>query len=132
MGERLTELQALDIWRRTIVNSVRLDGPDLSARQMAILLTVYMEAGPHTVRGLVMSEDGNRTLAARAKRRLAMWSARPDFLACDVRDLPSRFVAAQRARGVPVASWTVRSADEAARVARYADAPIFEVGAAQD
>ncbi|WP_226632379.1 glycerophosphodiester phosphodiesterase family protein [Novosphingobium profundi] len=87
---------------------------------------------PHTVRGLVMSEDGNRTLAARARRRLAMWSAKPDFLACDVRDLPSRFVAAQRARGVPVATWTVRSADEASRARQYADAPIFEVGAVQD
>jgi hypothetical protein len=31
---------------------VRDEEPDLSARQMAILLTVYLEAPPHTVRGL--------------------------------------------------------------------------------
>ena len=42
MGGELTELQALDIWRRAIVNSVRLEAPDLSARQMGLLLTVYL------------------------------------------------------------------------------------------
>ena len=48
----LNELQALDIWRRAIVSSVRLDAPDLSARQMALLLTVYLTPPPHTVRGM--------------------------------------------------------------------------------
>ncbi len=31
---------------------MRRDAPDLSARQMAILLTVYLSPPPHTVRGL--------------------------------------------------------------------------------
>lgn len=36
------------------VNLARVQGggPDLSTRQMAILLTIYLEAPPHTVRGL--------------------------------------------------------------------------------
>ncbi|RYE92593.1 MAG: glycerophosphodiester phosphodiesterase, partial [Oxalobacteraceae bacterium] len=49
-----------------------------------------------------------------------------DFLAYDVRDLPSRFAAAQRARGIPVLTWTVRSAELRARAAEHADAPIAE------
>ena len=52
--------------------------------------------------------------------------AKPDFLAYDVRDLPSRFAASQRKRGVPVATWTVRNADLRERAALYADAPIAE------
>lgn len=43
---------ALEIWRRSLRDSVRGDGPDLSARQMALLLTVYLVEPPHTVRGL--------------------------------------------------------------------------------
>jgi hypothetical protein len=47
-------------------------------------------------------------------------------MAYDVRDLPSPFAAAQRARGLPVLTWTVRSADLRERAALYADAPIAE------
>ena len=71
MGERLTELQALDIWRRTIVNSVRLDGPDLSARQMALLLSVYLSKPPHTVRGLAKLLDVSKPAITRAVNRLS-------------------------------------------------------------
>jgi DNA-binding MarR family transcriptional regulator len=52
MSTSLSELQALDLWRMTSVESVRRDAPDLSARQMALLLTAYMTPPPHTVRGL--------------------------------------------------------------------------------
>lgn len=47
-----TAMEALDLWRRVTVQSVRRAGPDLSARQMAVLLTVYLTKEPHTVRGL--------------------------------------------------------------------------------
>ena len=52
MGITLNELQALDLWRLVIVTAVRRDAPDLSARQMALLLSVYLTPPPHTVRGL--------------------------------------------------------------------------------
>jgi len=44
--------EALQLWHRVNLGSVLSDMPELSARQMAILTTVYMEAGPHTVRSL--------------------------------------------------------------------------------
>ncbi len=44
--------QALDLWRRVTVSAVRSDSPDLTARQMAVLMTVHLAPGPHTVRGL--------------------------------------------------------------------------------
>ncbi len=86
----------------------------------------YHRHSPHTVRGLVVSEGEDRALPGKIRRRLALWHARPDFLAYDVRDLPSRFAAAQRARGLPLATWTVRSAEHRERAARYADGDIAE------
>ncbi|MCA8887743.1 MAG: MarR family transcriptional regulator [Parvularculaceae bacterium] len=42
----------LTTWRDVMADAVRSEGPDLSMRQWAILLTVYLNPGPHTVRGL--------------------------------------------------------------------------------
>ncbi|MFZ5619066.1 MAG: MarR family transcriptional regulator [Pseudomonadota bacterium] len=42
----------LTTWRDVFADAVRGDAPDLSMRQWAILLTVYLNPGPHTVRGL--------------------------------------------------------------------------------
>jgi len=86
----------------------------------------FARHAPHIARGLVMTEENARTLSGRVRRHLALWHCRPDFLAYDVRDLPSTFAAAQRRRGLPVATWTVRSAELAERAALYADAPIAE------
>lgn len=48
----MTSGEALRLWHSVHVHFVRDQEPDLSARQMAILLTIYLEAPPHTVRGL--------------------------------------------------------------------------------
>ncbi len=44
--------QALGLWLDVTSRSVQSDGPDLTARQTALMLTVYLETGPHTVRAL--------------------------------------------------------------------------------
>jgi len=81
---------------------------------------------PRVTRGLVVSEEGKKGLRGRIERHLSLWRARPDFLACDVRDLPSRFAAAQRARGLAVLTWTVRRAEDEALARAYADQSIHE------
>lgn len=81
---------------------------------------------PTIIRGLVVTEEGKRGLSGRCERHLALWRAKPDFLAYDVRDLPSSFATAQRARGLSVLSWTVRSDHDEATVARHADSAIHE------
>lgn len=83
----------------------------------------------HTTRGLVATEENDRPLLGAMKRSLGLWSAQPDFIAYDVRDLPSRFVARQKQRGLAVTSWTVRSAEQDALARAYVDATIFEKGA---
>ena len=44
--------QALRLWHDVSLAIVRENGPDLSPRQITVLLTVYLEPPPHTVRGL--------------------------------------------------------------------------------
>jgi glycerophosphoryl diester phosphodiesterase len=84
---------------------------------------------PDVIRGLVVSEDGRRGFRGRLERRLSLLRARPDFLACDIRDLPSLFAAAARARGLPVYTWTVRTDSDWARAAAQADQIIYEAAA---
>lgn len=86
----------------------------------------FARYSPHVVRGLVMTEDGRRTASARLRRHLLLWRARAEFLAYDIRDLPSPFAGAQRRRGLPLLTWTVRSAELAERAADHADAAIAE------
>jgi DNA-binding MarR family transcriptional regulator len=49
---QLSEREGLELWRRAVTASVRSDAPDLTARQQAILMTIALTPGPHTVRGL--------------------------------------------------------------------------------
>ena len=86
----------------------------------------FANHSPLTLRGLVVTEEDAKALPGRIKRRLALWHARPDFLAYDIRDLPSRFAASQRLRGLPLLTWTVRTPEHRARADEHADAPIAE------
>jgi DNA-binding MarR family transcriptional regulator len=44
--------QALRLWHDVTFDLVRADARDLTLRQMAVLLAVYLDPPPHTVRGL--------------------------------------------------------------------------------
>jgi len=81
---------------------------------------------PRIVRGLVVTEAGKRGFRRRAERHASLWRGRPDFLAYDVRDLPSTFAAAARARGLPVLTWTVRDAAAEQTALAHADEIIYE------
>jgi DNA-binding MarR family transcriptional regulator len=71
MSVTMTAVQALDIWRRSVLTEVRrVDSPDLSARQMALLLTVYLTPPPHTVRGLAQTLNVSKPAITRALDRL--------------------------------------------------------------
>ena len=60
------------------------------------------------------------------ERRLALWRARPHFLAYDIAALPSDFAREQRRRGLPVLSWTVRSGPQRELARAEADQIIYE------
>ncbi len=52
MAVDLRPMQGLRLWHDVTLDLVRDGEQDLSARQTAILLTIYLETPPHTVRGL--------------------------------------------------------------------------------
>jgi hypothetical protein len=47
----LTPMQALERRRRVLIANLTVTGGDLSARRLALLLTMYMTPAPRTVRG---------------------------------------------------------------------------------
>ena len=70
MSIALTTAQALDLMRRVTVAGVKRPTADLTARQLAVLLTVYMSAPPHTVRGLAKLLGLSKPAVTRALDRL--------------------------------------------------------------
>lgn len=140
----LPEILALIRGKVPLLIEVKAKGRDVSVLALSVSRSLYGYRGPvgvmsfnpavgrwfarnapDVLRGLVVTEE-NRRWRDRYARHLALWAAKPDFLAYDVRDLPSRFAAAQRARGLPVFTWTCRAEADRERATAYADQPIYE------
>lgn len=58
--------QALTLWHTVAIAQVRSDAPDLTMRQWAILLTIYLDPPPHTVRGLAAHLGVTKPVITRA------------------------------------------------------------------
>ncbi len=99
------------------------------------LIAVVRELAPNRVRGIVAQRSYSGpdwAFLPPSRRRQLAWFAhapttRPHFLAYKVGDLPAAIPAlARRVFGLPVLTWTVRSAADRERARRYADQMIFE------
>ena len=66
MSVELTASEALGLWHQVTLAQVRLDKRDLTLRQMAILLHIYMVPPPHTVRGLAATLGVTKPVVTRA------------------------------------------------------------------
>jgi DNA-binding MarR family transcriptional regulator len=66
MTVSLTMAQALGLWHDVSLAMVRDDEPDLSLRQISILLTIYLEAPPHTIRDLARKLGVSKPVITRA------------------------------------------------------------------
>ncbi|WP_028055989.1 MarR family winged helix-turn-helix transcriptional regulator [Sphingobium bisphenolivorans] len=64
-------VKPLSQWMRTLVDYVRSGKPDLTNRQMALMLTVYISGGPHTVRGLAEALNVSKPVITRALNKLS-------------------------------------------------------------
>ena len=62
---------ALSTWMQALVGDVRSGQPDLTNRQMALLLLVYLTPGPHTVRGLANLLGVSKPVVTRALNTLS-------------------------------------------------------------
>ena len=64
------ENRTLDDWMAGVIDYVRSGQPDLTNRQMALLLLICRTAGPHTVRGIAAKLDVSKPVVTRALNRL--------------------------------------------------------------
>ena len=62
----ITPGQALKLWHSVALAQVRDKAQDLTQRQLAILLSVYLEPPPHTVRGLAKHLGVTKPVITRA------------------------------------------------------------------
>jgi DNA-binding MarR family transcriptional regulator len=70
MSQALITNDVLGLSRTVLVSMVRNDHPDLSMRQLALLLSVYTTTPPHTVRGLALTLNISKPAVTRALDRL--------------------------------------------------------------
>jgi glycerophosphoryl diester phosphodiesterase len=96
-------------------------------RQVADLRSI----APRLARGMAVRTHTWRDVFAAPKQAIAALAptlaSRPQFLAYSVRDLPALLpTLTHNLLAMPLLAWTVRSADERQRAARYADQMIFE------
>ena len=66
MSLELKPSQALGLWHEASLAQVHVDGPDLTLRQIAILLHIYLVPPPHTVRGLAATLGVTKPVITRA------------------------------------------------------------------
>src|SRR3990170_6638425 len=69
IGKRMGE-SSLTRWMRALIGYVRSGEPDLTNRQMALLMLVYLTPGPHTVRGLAHVLGVSKPVVTRALNTL--------------------------------------------------------------
>ncbi|WP_102961033.1 MarR family winged helix-turn-helix transcriptional regulator [Mangrovicella endophytica] len=66
MGVELRPAQALRLIHQTALRQAQDSAPDLTVRQTAILMTIYLEPPPHTVRGLAARLGVTKPVITRA------------------------------------------------------------------
>ena len=87
----------------------------------------FARNAPQITRGLVVTERNRKGIRGKVERRLALWRSRAQFLAYDIKSLPSPMAAAARSSGLALLTWTVANAHDEEAAAIYADQIIHEL-----
>ena len=69
----MARLRSLELWRSVISDIGRADRPDLTLRQQAILLNIYLKPAPHTVRGIAKELSITKPAVTRALDTLSRY-----------------------------------------------------------
>ena len=80
--DRMSRKESLAFWHRVTLATVRSDAPDLSARQLAMLMSIYLEDGLHTVRSLAKHLGVTKAAISRATDslcKLGFIERKPDY-----------------------------------------------------
>ena len=72
MNIDLSGHKGLKLWMQTLTDMVRSKGTDLTSRQLALLLRIYLVPQPHTVRGLAKALNVSKPVITRAVDTLSV------------------------------------------------------------
>ncbi len=90
----------------------------------------FARNAPKLIRGLVVSDSDAKSNNVFERlgwlRLFAIWRAKPNFIAYDVKNLPSTLSRKLRDNHIPLLTWTVRTAEERAIARDHADNIIYE------
>lgn len=119
--------------RRTVEVMKGYEGPYCLMSYDPDVVAAVRRLSPDTVRGIVAERNLDYYAGAMAPRRLIelrtlshLTRTQPDFVSFYAEELPWAPVAAFRAAGKPVITWTIRSPAEARRARRNSDQITFE------
>jgi glycerophosphoryl diester phosphodiesterase len=125
----------LRLVRRAAAVLARYGGPAAVMSFDPVQVAAFRNAAPAITRGMVAERhyrdhDWDQ-LSAATKQAMSYFAhalnTRPQFIAYSVQDLPAAIPSiARQLFGLPLLTWTVRSADDRERAARHADQMIFE------
>ena len=71
--KKFSRTDNLTLWHRVTLQTVRQNDPDLTTRQLALLMSVYLDGGPHTVRSLAAQLGVTKAVISRAVNRLCKY-----------------------------------------------------------
>ena len=94
------------------------------------IVSWFHRNAPRIIRGLVLTDEGAAKSGLLGRlglpRLMSIWQSKPNFIAYDVRSLPSTLSRKLRDNGIPLLTWTVRTADDRATARENADNIIYE------
>jgi len=71
--KKFSRTDNLSLWHNVTLRTVQQKGPDLTTRQLALLMSVYLDGGPHTVRSLAGQLGVTKAVISRAIDRLCKY-----------------------------------------------------------
>lgn len=86
----------------------------------------FAKQAPQYTRGLVCTDTLDHGWKHAWRQPHALERAQPDFLACDIRDLPNAICGLWREADKPLLTWTVRTPELRAKALAHADGLIAE------
>jgi len=73
--KKFSRTDNLALWHNVTLQTVQQNGPDLTTRQLALLMSVYLDSGPHTVRSLAAQLGVTKAVISRAVDRLCKYGS---------------------------------------------------------
>jgi len=93
------------------------------------IINWFRKHAPDIIRGWVISKEALHGFKASLMRPYIVRQSKPDFIACDIRELPNNFTTKWRGHGNPLLTWTVRTQEHERTGLQQTDGLIFEAPA---